>query len=406
MSDAPPPRDPLRALRQPLLPPGARSRTALGLAVAAAEGKFMLQVCASCGAAQYPPREACVTCLDIRLPWRTVPDGGTAIAATTVRVTADPYFRSRTPWRIGTIRLDCGPSVVAHLHAAVQPEQRVRMILRLDKSGQGVMLALPATETVEEDAILRELSCDPRGRRVLVTDVRNAFGQAMLRAFVEAGARTVFAGVADPWLPFPGQDRLGGDAVEIVPLDITDAESVHVFAATFGGRVDIVVNTALHIRPGGVLDRADKVTAHAEMEAAYFGPLRLAQALGPALRARGAEGTHPACAWVNFLSIYALAPLPAFGASAAAQAAGLSLAQSLRAGLRPLQVVNALVGPLDDEWHQAVPPPKVTPAALAAAAVLALREGIEDLAVGDIAQDLLERWKDSPSLLARELAAD
>jgi hypothetical protein len=68
-------------------------------------------------------------------------------------------------------------------------------------------------------------------------------------------------------------------------------------------------------------------------------------------------------------------------------------------------VVNALVGPLDDEWHQSVPPPKVAPAALAAAVVRALRNGIEDLAVGDVAQDLLERWKDSPSLLARELAA-
>ena len=91
--------------------------------------------------------------------------------------------------------------------------------------------------------------------------------------------------------------------------------------------------------------------------------------------------------------------------SGAAQAASLALAQSLRHELRPLRVINALVGPLDDEWHQAVPPPKVSPAALAAAVVRALRDGLEDIAVGEVAMDLWSRWKENPTTLARELAA-
>ena len=45
-------------------------------------------------------------------------------------------------------------------------------------------------------------------------------------------------------------------------------------------------------------------------------------------------------------------------------------------------------GPLDTEWFQSVPPPKVSPAALAAATVDALRRGIEDCYVGDVAQDI------------------
>ena len=81
------------------------------------------------------------------------------------------------------------------------------------------------------------------------------------------------------------------------------------------------------------------------------------------------------------------------------------MSQSLRAELRPLRIVNALVGPLDDECHRAVPPPKVSPAALATAMVRALSDGIEDLAVGDVAQDLLTRWKENPTTLVRELAA-
>ena len=397
-------KNPLLATRLPLMPTGARSHTALGLTAAAAAGRFALQVCAECGAVQYPPRDACVACLSPRLTWSDVAPGGEVIAETTLRVAADPYFRQRMPWRIGTVVLDCGPSVIAHLHGDAATGARVRMTLRLDKSGQGVMLAMPAEETpnMQDDPQLREMTCDPRGRRVLVTDGRNAFGQAIARSVAEAGAAAVFVGVADAWKPFPGQQQL---RAEIVPLDVTDTNSVRELAASMGGRVDILLNTALHIRPGSVLARRDTVTAREELEVSYFGAMRLAQAFGPALRFRAGDATHAACAWVNIVSAYALAAAPAFGAAGAAQAAALSLALSLRNELRPLRVINALVGPLDDEWHQAVPPPKVTPAALATAVVRALRNGIEDLAVGEVAQHLWALWKENPTTLARELAA-
>jgi hypothetical protein len=35
----------------------------------------------------------------------------------------------------------------------------------------------------------------------------------------------------------------------------------------------------------------------------------------------------------------------------------------------------------------------------------ALREGLEDVVVGDIAQDRLARWHDNPAILAREFPA-
>ena len=256
---------------------------------------------------------------------------------------------------------------------------------------------------MEADRQLRQFTADPRGRRVLVTDGRNAFGQAVARGMLEAGAAGVFTGIADGWKPFAGQGAVAGDVVD---LDVTDPVSVHRVAAEFGGRIDIVINTGLHIRPGGVLDRRDTVGAREEMEAAYFGPMRLAQALGPVLRGRAGDGTHAACAWVNIMSIAALAPLPGYAANAAAQAAALSLSHSLRHELRPLRVLTAFVGPLDDAWHQAVPPPKLGPAALAAALVRALREGLEEIVVGDIAQDVMNRWTDSPATLARELSAN
>jgi NAD(P)-dependent dehydrogenase (short-subunit alcohol dehydrogenase family) len=241
--------------------------------------------------------------------------------------------------------------------------------------------------------MLREFNADPAGRRVLVTDGRHATGLAMARALLQAGAASVHVGVADAWRPFVHRAALMACGAELVELDVTDTASVHRLAASLGGKVEILVNTALHLRPQA---RPDLVAAREEMETAYFGLLRLAQHFGPALRSRAADGDHPACAWVNIIGADALA------GSSPAQAAVLAAAQGMRASLRPIRVVNALIGPLDDDWHQALPPPKLSPAALAAAVVAALRAGTEDVAVGDIAQDRLARFNDNPAILARE----
>jgi NAD(P)-dependent dehydrogenase (short-subunit alcohol dehydrogenase family)/uncharacterized OB-fold protein len=406
----PKPKNPLARTRLPLLPSPARSRTAHGLTHAACEGRFALQVCADCSHILYPPRDACPRCLSARLLFRDVDPNGRLIAETTVRVSTDPYFRERTPWRVGTVKLDAGPVVVAHLHGDTVEGERVKLALKLDKSGSAVMLALPAQETpdMQADPIWREMTCDPRYRRVLVSDGRNAVGQAMAKAFADASVGIVFVGIADPWKPFPGQADLAKiPQVEIIPLDVTDTESVKEQAAQNGGRIDIVVNTAEHVRPGGIIERGSLSVARNEMDVRYFGLMRLAQAFGPALRFRGADGTSSACAFVNLLSVHALMNWPAFGATSAAEAACLSASQCLRAELRPsgVRVLNAFFGPLETEWFQTVPPPKLAPAALAKAVVAALKDGVEDVFVGDIAQDIRERLNSNPKALERELGS-
>jgi NAD(P)-dependent dehydrogenase (short-subunit alcohol dehydrogenase family)/uncharacterized OB-fold protein len=403
-------KNPLARTRLPLLPQGARSRAAHGLTAAAAEGRFALQVCADCGHALYPPRDACPRCLSVKLSFKNISPDGRLIAETTIRVSTDPYFRERMPWRIGTVQLDAGPAIVAHLHGDAVEGERVRLALKLDKSGSAVMLALPAQETphMQADPHWREMTCDPQYRRVLISDGRNAVGQAIAKAFAEAGASIVFVGIADPWKPFPGQTELAKIApVEIVPLDVTDTESVSELAAQNGGRIDIVVNTAEHIRPGGIIERGNLSVAREEMDIRYFGMMRLAQAFGPALRFRGADGVSSATAFVNLLSVHALMNWPAYGASSAAEAACLSASQCLRAELRPggVRVLNAFFGPLETESYQTVPPPKLAPAALARAVVAALKEGLEDIFVGDIAQDIRERLDTNPKALERELGS-
>ena len=76
---------------------------------------------------------------------------------------------------------------------------RVRLELKLDKSGSAVVMALPEkdTENMADDPHLREMTCDPKFRRVLITDGRTSVGQAMAKAFSDAGASIVFVGIAD-----------------------------------------------------------------------------------------------------------------------------------------------------------------------------------------------------------------
>jgi NAD(P)-dependent dehydrogenase (short-subunit alcohol dehydrogenase family) len=341
------------------------------------------------------------------LPFCEVASGGVLLTETVVQIAGENYFRERAPWRIGIVKLDCGPQAVANLHSAVRCGERVNTALVLDRSGAPTLLALPAEGSVDmqADRQLREFICDPKGRRVLVTDGRSAIGRAMLHALREAQADLVFVGLADPWKPFVGEGALQGCAV--VALDVTDTASVMECAGQMGARVDIVINTAEHVRPGGIMHELGVNTAKAALDTSCLGLMRLAQAFGPILAMRGAETGRSACAFVNMLAAHALMNWPEYAAVSAAEAAKLSVSQAMRAELRPggIRVINVFTGPVETEWYQTVPPPKVTPATLARAAVAALRGGVEDVYVGDVAEDYRARLVANPKALERELGA-
>lgn len=404
-------KNPVLRTRQMNLPPWARGRVALGMTAAAAEGRFELQVCKECSTVQYPPREACHKCLSPKLQWKPQSGQGTLLATTTLHHSNDLFFRERLPWRMGLVHLDAGPSVIVHLHGEVgDAPSRVHVGARLDRAGQAVLIGFPeqGSEHMADDRMLREMTSDPKFRKVLVTDGKTAVGQALVQALVKAGADIVWVGHAEPWKKLPGIEDISKlKEVTLVPLDVTNGRSVTELAGEIGGKVDIVINNAELHRAFGIANRRGTDVAKSEMEINYFGLLRLAQEFGPALRARSADGVTHAAAWVNLLSVYALSNFPAHGTFSASKAAALSLAQCLRAEMRPagIRVINVFPGPIDDEWNQNLPPPKLAPAALASAIVKALKEGIEDVYPGDVAQEWLERWRDNPKVLERELAA-
>jgi NAD(P)-dependent dehydrogenase (short-subunit alcohol dehydrogenase family)/uncharacterized OB-fold protein len=404
-------KNPVLRTRQMNLPPWSRGRVALGMTAAAAEGRFELQVCQQCQAVQYPPREACHCCLSPKLKWRPQTGEGTLLADTRLYHSNDLFFRERLPWRLGMVHLDIGPTVIVHMHDEIgAPPQRVKVGARLDRAGQAVLIGFPedGSEHMSDDRMLREMTSDPKFRKVLVTDGKSAVGQALVKAMVKAGAEIVWVGHAEPWKKLPGFDDITQmKEVTLVPLDLTNERSVSELAGEIGGKVDIVINNAEVHRTFGISSRRGTDVARLEMEINYFGLLRLAQGFAPALKARSADGVTHAAAWVNLLSVFALSNYAPHGTFSASKAAALSLSQCLRAEMRPagIRVVNVFPGPIDDEWNQNVPPPKVAPGALASAIVNALKEGIEDVYPGEVAQEWLERWRDNPKVLERELAA-
>lgn len=402
-------KNPVVRSRQPVLPPWGRSRVALGLTAAAARGQFELQQCDECGRVQYPPREMCDGCLSNDLTWTEQDGAGEVLSETVLQHSHDLFFRERVPWKLGLVRLAAGPTVVAHMHGdAGGPGSAVNIGARLDRAGRGVLIAFPTEEVANmgDDKQLREMTCDPKFRRALVTDGKSPVGQAMVRGLVDAGASRVWVGVAEPWKGVAGFDELDElEQVTIIPLDVTDQRNVKDQAGSIGGRVDILINTSEIHRTHSISSRYGTDIAKLEMEVNYFGLLRLAQEFGAAMKARGADGQNSAVAWVNILSVYALSNFPDHGTFSASKAAAYSLSQAMRSDFKPsaVRVINVFPGPIDEDWNQLIPPPKLAPARLARDTISALRDGVEDVYPGDVAQEFLERWLENPKVLEREL---
>jgi NAD(P)-dependent dehydrogenase (short-subunit alcohol dehydrogenase family) len=306
------------------------------------------------------------------------------------------------------VKLDCGVTALTHLHSDVFAPGRVRVALRLDKSGNGVLVALPSEDNpnMNDDPLLRELTASVKFRRVLITDARTPVALPLAQRLAKAGASIIFAGAADSWRTWAEEKAFREiKQVQVAPLDLTNTVSVQQLAGDIGAKTDILINTADYVRPGGVLSRPTIVTSRDEFETNVFGLQRLAQAFGPVMRTRGADGVNSACAFVDIAPVHAICNWPEFGAYSATGAARLSLLQCIRAELGPggVRVMSVITGPLDDAWRQAVPPPKVEPARLAQAIVDALERGVEDTIVGDVGNDIWRRWRDDPKVLEREL---
>ena len=258
-----------------------------------------------------------------------------------------------------------------------------------------------------DDPKLREMTCDPKFRKVLVTDGKTAVGQAVVAG---AGRRPVptSSGSAMPSRGRSSRHRrhrraAAGDA-GAARCDRT--RSVTELAGEIGGKVDIVVNTAEHPPRAAASSAARGIeVARAEMDVNYFG----AAAAGAGVRARAARARRRRPDQRRRL-----------GQPAVDLRAGeLPGTRHLLGRRRRPPFAGAVPARRDAPGAacggQRVPRPdrrRVEPAAAAAQARAdgarrgdraALRDGVEDVYPGDVAQEWLARWRDNPKVLEREL---
>jgi NADP-dependent 3-hydroxy acid dehydrogenase YdfG len=249
------------------------------------------------------------------------------------------------------------------------------------------------------DPQLREFGVPVAGKTVLVSDGSSAIGLAIVKMLHAAGASLIVAGMPGPARSTDAANpvlTLAG--VQPVPLNIADDTSVSEALSKVGGPLDIVINTARHVRGGGVSARGNRIEQRRAFEVSALGFSRLAEACAPMLAGR------PSGAFVDIVSSDALSGSASHAGFAAAEAARHSLLQAFRHEMRQtgVRVLSVFTGPVEDEHHQSVPPPKVAPARIAAAIVEALTQGREQTCVGDVASDAMARWLADPALYARE----
>ena len=166
---------------------------------------------------------------------------------------------------------------------------------------------------------------------VLVTGANGGLGTEFVKAAVERGARRVYATARNPreW-----------DEERVVPLQlvVTDPASID-RALDQAGDTTILVNNAA-VYPRGDLLTAPFEDITAVIETNLIGPIRLARAFAPALRAAGG-------ALVNVGSVLSWF---AVGKAHSVSKAGLWMAtNALRLELAPdgVQVLGAYPGPTD-----------------------------------------------------------
>jgi NAD(P)-dependent dehydrogenase (short-subunit alcohol dehydrogenase family) len=237
------------------------------------------------------------------------------------------------------------------------------------------------------------------GRRILITGANRGLGRTLAFTFAKAGAREVIAGARKP------EDiaKLQRDAVAIdapikpIKLDVTIDEDIANAAKL--GFIDILVNNA------GIAGYGDPLQmnfedALREMSVNYFGGLRMARALAPAMIEQG-DGMI-----VNVATAFAKVNLPIVGTYCASKAALLSLGQALRAYLadKGVRVVTVMPTTIDTDMSRGADVPKMTTEFVAAEILRHVREETIDPPIGEEAERVLAGMRKDPLGLEKMLA--
>ncbi|MEK6333522.1 MAG: SDR family NAD(P)-dependent oxidoreductase [Acidobacteriota bacterium] len=236
-------------------------------------------------------------------------------------------------------------------------------------------------------------------RKILITGASRGLGRALVFACARSGAREVFACARQPEDIEDLQDEASAIEAPITPIKLDVTVESDVRAAAELGFVDILINNAGFAGYGNPLEM-DYETVAQEMNVNYFGALRMARALAPAMIERG-EGMI-----VNVATAFAKVNLPLIGTYCASKAALLSLGQALRAYLshQGVRVMTVMPTTIDTDMSKGADVPKMTTEFVTAEILRHIREETLDPPIGEEAEKLLSGLRDDPLALEKMLA--
>jgi len=114
--------------------------------------ELMLQCCNQCQQINYPPRELCGKCLADSLQWQRVDNTGVVQSLAKLHYSLEPEYAEHLPWTVASVKLDCGPVVLAHLQADISIGAPVKLKPVQDNAANRMLVALGTDSDSKQSA--------------------------------------------------------------------------------------------------------------------------------------------------------------------------------------------------------------------------------------------------------------
>jgi len=237
------------------------------------------------------------------------------------------------------------------------------------------------------------------GKVVLVTGANRGIGKALVAKALELGAKKVYA-TARVESKLADVKAMDSDRVVTLTLDVTKQEQVTAAAAA-ASDVEIVINNA-GMGTGAQLLAKDVVEkSKLEMDANFYGPMRMGVAFAPILKANGGG------AMANVLSVAGLVNFPFAPTYSTSKAAGHSLTQGQRAVLagQNTLVCGIYPGPIDTDMTEGMTVEKASTEEVANEVFDGIANGTEEIFTDNMAKGLAQGMKADAKAVEKGIAA-
>ncbi len=239
---------------------------------------------------------------------------------------------------------------------------------------------------------------DIKGCVAIVTGGNRGIGEGFVHVLIEEGAAKVYAAARDPVSAKHLVDRYP-DKVVALALDVTKPETI-IAAAAACPDVSAVVNNAGAFHNQLLMAADDISAARDEMEVNYFGPLQMARAFAPILKANGGG------AILNVLSVGGIVAVPNMGGYSPSKFAMRAAGACIRAELagQGTSVTSLIVGSVDTRMASHVKGAKEQPEDIARAAMKGITRGVDEIDTDRFAVESRAALARDPKGMERGLA--